>query len=65
MLSYFFQTGVEDIGELYQDEDNQAAILMRNEGGDVVLVSGYGQMTLAQRGLSPSSLKAKQNICRR
>ena len=34
----FFQTN-EDIGDLYQDEENQAAILLRNEGSDIVLVS--------------------------
>ncbi|KAL1501524.1 hypothetical protein ABEB36_006829 [Hypothenemus hampei] len=32
----------EDIGELYQDEENQAAILMRNENGDVVLEGSIG-----------------------
>lgn len=33
-----FQTN-EEIGEIYQDEENQAAVLLRNEGDDVIVVS--------------------------
>ncbi|XP_066260755.1 A disintegrin and metalloproteinase with thrombospondin motifs like isoform X2 [Euwallacea similis] len=36
------ETNNEDIGDLYQDEENQAAILMRNEGGDFVLEGSIG-----------------------
>ncbi|XP_030757055.1 A disintegrin and metalloproteinase with thrombospondin motifs 1 isoform X2 [Sitophilus oryzae] len=32
----------EEIGELYQDEENQAAILLRKEGGDIVVEGSIG-----------------------
>lgn len=35
----FFQTSDEDIGEIYQDEENQAAVLLRTDDGAIIVVS--------------------------
>ncbi|XP_049826682.1 A disintegrin and metalloproteinase with thrombospondin motifs 16 isoform X2 [Aethina tumida] len=32
----------EEIGEIYQDEENQAAVLLRNEGDDVIVEGSIG-----------------------
>lgn len=35
----FLQTKEDDVGHIYQDEENQAAILLRTDDGVVLVVS--------------------------
>lgn len=41
LLYYILQTNDEDVGEIYQDEVNQAAIMLREAGldGAIIVVS--------------------------
>lgn len=45
-MYYYFQNGGEHVGEIFQDQDNMAAILIRRqlENGDLLMVSGQNKM---------------------